>query len=104
MIRIGTSTTLLVLVATAALAGRASADEAGCTVVMCLSNPAGWASVAQCVAPVQTMFANLRNGGSLSCNMGGGPTPGVTYSQGKKPSQRWIAWTDSAGVRQLLNY
>ena len=84
--------------------GESRADDEGCTVFLCLSNPAGWASVAACVAPVQKMFANLRKGGSVACDIGGASTSGLTYSQGKKPSQRWIAWTDSVGVRQLLHY
>ena len=90
--------------ALAVVAGPANADDVGCTAALCLSNPAGWASVGACVAPVQNMFANLRNGGSLACDMGGTSTSGVTYSQGRKPSQRWIAWTDLAGVRQMLYY
>ena len=104
MNRLGNGTTAFIFAATATLAGAACADDAGCSVLLCLSNPAGWSSVAECVAPVQNMFANLRNGGSFACDMGGSATTGVTYSQGSKPSQRWIAWTDSAGVRQLLYY
>ena len=84
--------------------GESRADDEGCTVFLCLSNPAGWANIGACVVPVQKMFANLRKGGSLACNIAGASTSGMTYSQGKKPSQRWIAWTDSAGVRQLLHY
>ena len=84
--------------------GPASADDVGCTVLLCLSNPAGWASVNECVAPVQNMFANLRSGGSLSCDMGGGTMPRLAYSQGQKPSQRWITWLNSAAVRQTTYY
>jgi hypothetical protein len=36
------------------------ADTAGCTVVLCLANPAGWAAVDECVAPVQSYFRSIR--------------------------------------------
>ena len=38
----------------------ARADTAGCTVVLCLANPAGWAAVDECVAPVQAYFRSIR--------------------------------------------
>ena len=38
----------------------ARADTAGCTVVLCLANPAGWASVSKCVAPVERYFRSIR--------------------------------------------
>jgi hypothetical protein len=36
------------------------ADTAGCTVVLCLANPAGWAAVEECVAPVTAYFRSIR--------------------------------------------
>jgi hypothetical protein len=38
----------------------ARADTAGCTVVLCLANPAGWAAVDECVAPVTAYFRSIR--------------------------------------------
>lgn len=38
----------------------ARADTAGCTVVLCLANPAGWASVGECLAPVRAYFRSIR--------------------------------------------
>ena len=38
----------------------AQADSASCTVVLCLANPAGWAAVDECVAPVQAYFRSIR--------------------------------------------
>ena len=38
----------------------ARADTAGCTVVLCLANPSGWASVSECVAPVESYFRSIR--------------------------------------------
>lgn len=37
----------------------ARADVFGCTVLLCMANPAGWASVPACIQPVQTAM-NLR--------------------------------------------
>ena len=34
----------------------ARADVFGCTVLLCMMNPASWASVPSCVQPVQTAF------------------------------------------------
>lgn len=36
--------------------GSARADVFGCTVLLCMMNPQGWASVPACVQPVQTAF------------------------------------------------
>jgi hypothetical protein len=38
----------------------ARADTAGCTVVLCLANPAGWAAVGECVAPITAYFRSIR--------------------------------------------
>ena len=38
----------------------ARADTAGCTVVLCLANPAGWSAVDECVAPVTAYFRSIR--------------------------------------------
>lgn len=35
----------------------ARADTFGCTVLLCMQNPQGWASVPYCVPPVQKAFA-----------------------------------------------
>jgi hypothetical protein len=32
----------------------AAADVSGCTVLLCLASPQGWASIPECVAPVQS--------------------------------------------------
>lgn len=34
----------------------ARADVFGCTVLLCMMNPAGWASVPSCIQPVQKAF------------------------------------------------
>ena len=57
------------LLASTALAGlnylspkEARADTWACEVVLCLSNPAGWASVGQCVPPIKKLFRQLTKG------------------------------------------
>ena len=38
----------------------ARADTSGCTVVLCVANPAGWAAVDECVSPVAANFRSIR--------------------------------------------
>ena len=37
----------------------AHASDHGCKVLLCLSNPNGWAEISQCVPPVQKLFRDL---------------------------------------------
>ena len=74
------------------------ADDFGCTVLMCLSNPAGWSAAPACVAPVTQMLSLLRSNNSFSCDAVNGTKSNVTISQGRKWYDRWIAYTDSAGT------
>ena len=46
-------------------AAPAKADQLGCTILLCMMNPAGWASVPYCVSPVQTAFNLLSRGKPL---------------------------------------
>ena len=39
---------------------------------MCLSNPAGWAAVAECVAPVQCALKAMAKGRAPQCTFSGG--------------------------------
>ena len=89
--------TLLLVGMMSSTAKAACADEFGCTVMHCLSNPAGWASVKECVAPVQKLLNVLRGRGAFFCDTGSSSFGGVVVSQGKKPADRWIQWTDASG-------
>lgn len=40
----------------------AKADQFGCTVLLCMANPQGWASVPVCVQPVQLAFSLAARG------------------------------------------
>jgi hypothetical protein len=54
--------TLAILPTLAALSPPpAWADTFGCTVLLCMLNPQGWASVPYCVPPVQKAFALAAN-------------------------------------------
>ena len=72
-----------------------SADEWGCTVVLCLANPAGYAAISECVEPIRQMFTTIRNGGSPICDGGG---VRLHIGRGKKQSQRYIQYTNAAGA------
>jgi len=49
----------------------------GCTVVLCLANPAGWDKISQCVPPIEQLFRDLAEGDSFpSCNMNGSSSSG----------------------------
>jgi hypothetical protein len=73
------------------------ADDWGCTVLLCLSNPAGPMAVPACVVPVQKLYAVLRGGGSPSCDTGGTSSVNLRVSRGSRSRDRWFEFTDSAG-------
>ena len=65
----------------------ARADTAGCTVVLCLANPAGWASVAECLAPVEAYFRSIRRKfRPPQCSESGATFSFATRVIGSKPS------------------
>lgn len=56
-----------------ALPGVAMADDWGCEVLLCLSNPKGPTAVAQCVPPIKKLWRALAKGKPFpTCFMGGG--------------------------------
>ena len=67
--------------------GESRADDEGCTVFLCLSNPAGWAAVAECVAPVQRALKAMAKGRVPQCSFSGGAGSG-----GAGNSDARIAW------------
>lgn len=50
----------LLVAISAGSAQPARADTAGCTVVLCLAYPGGWAAVDECIAPVTAYFRSIR--------------------------------------------
>ena len=80
----------------------AHADDAGCTVVLCLLNPAGWAAEATCVPPVQDFIWSVASGGGApDCSAGNGE---MAIGRGRRSYQRFIQYTDANGVRQTINF
>lgn len=50
----------------------AHADDWGCEVLLCLSNPAGPTAVGECVSPIKKLWRHLAKGRSFpKCSMGG---------------------------------
>lgn len=63
--------TLAAVVIFGIFAGAAHADDYGCTVLLCLSNPQGPMAVSQCVPPIKRLYDDLSHGrGFPSCAMG----------------------------------
>jgi hypothetical protein len=54
----------LFVVGTALCAQQARADQWGCEVLLCMSNPAGPEAVSQCVSPMERFYNVLKHGGS----------------------------------------
>lgn len=51
----------------------AQADDYGCTVLLCLSNPAGPMAVAECVSPIKKLYRDLARGRAFpTCDLVGG--------------------------------
>jgi hypothetical protein len=74
-------TIVMAALATGLMSAAARAD--GCTVLLCLSNPAGWAAVSQCVPPVRAVWKDLMKGRMPVCaysdGAGGTANARMTY-------------------------
>ncbi|MGB0126802.1 MAG: hypothetical protein WBP72_04120, partial [Rhodocyclaceae bacterium] len=71
-------------VALAASTGAAQADNWGCEVMLCLSNPAGPRAVPECKGPIDRLEDHLRHGGSFpTCQLsnGAGSASAGTYAR-----------------------
>ncbi|MFM2422825.1 MAG: hypothetical protein RL291_1355 [Pseudomonadota bacterium] len=53
----------------------------GCTVILCLSHPAGWSSVPECIRPVQQAWKDLSKGRLPFCAFvgSGADRPRIAY-------------------------
>lgn len=59
----------------------AHADDWGCQVILCLSNPGGPEQYAQCVPPVEKLWRALRHGDPFpTCDFGAGGSQGTSAS------------------------
>ena len=80
------------------------ADEWGCTVLLCLSNPAGPSAVVECAAAVERLWTVIRSGGSPQCDSNGTDAVNLQISRGAKSRDRWFEFTDSTGKRTRSFY
>ncbi|WP_423191680.1 hypothetical protein [Burkholderia multivorans] len=61
------------------LPGAARADDWGCQVILCLSNPGGPEQYAECVPPIEKLWAALRHGDPFpTCDFGAGGSQGTS--------------------------
>jgi len=59
--------------------GTAHADDWGCQVILCLSNPGGPEQYGECVPPVEKLWAALRHGDPFpTCDFGAGGSQGTS--------------------------
>lgn len=66
----------------ALLPAPANADDWGCQVLLCMSNPGGPTQFSECVPPIERLWRHLRRGGSFpTCDMAGSPESGGSYVQ-----------------------
>lgn len=70
------------------LQSKANADDWGCQVLLCLSNPAGPEAVSQCVPPIERLYDTLRHHGSFpSCAQADGSASQEWASTSNCPPQ-----------------
>ena len=79
---------LTVALALFQIATQARASEAGCTVIICLSNPEGYATLPACIFPVEDFVRSVGAGGGAP-DCAGATTP-MTIRRGRQASQRSI--------------
>ncbi|MDB5784877.1 MAG: hypothetical protein JWQ50_4792 [Caballeronia mineralivorans] len=61
--------------------GLAHADDWGCQVILCLSNPGGPEQYGECVPPIEKLWNALRHGDPFpTCNVGVGGSQGTSAS------------------------
>ena len=109
-----TSIALLLLCANI---GESRADDEGCTVLLCLSNPAGWAAVTECVAPVQRALKAMAKGRAPQCTFSGSAggsdariawVPETVPATGELPepvrSARVLEYRDAQGATQRIKF
>ena len=84
---------------------------------MCLSNPAGWAAVAECVAPVQCALKAMAKGRAPQCTFSGGvggsetriarveeTVPATADTPEMVRSVRVLEYRDAHGVTQRIKF
>lgn len=90
----------------------ATADDWGCQVLLCLSDPRGARTEAECQPPIDRLYRHLRHGGSFpTCELAGSPSTGGSWAQPvvdpydqcpaglrPAPANTWVAGRRGTGV------
>lgn len=111
-------TTIAIATALTLVSMPVKADDEGCTVILCLSNPAGWAAVAECVPPVQRALKSIAKGRFPSCSYASGTLDGAkarvayvqdgvtTDSEGNERPvlARVLEFTDARGATHRVRF
>jgi len=77
----------------------AHANDLGCQVLLCLSNPGGATQYAQCVAPMTKLWQRLATGGAFPVCSGGGVSGTKVYDRNSSTRRR-VVMTFANGSRQ----
>ena len=109
--------TALALLLCCANVGESRADDEGCTVFLCLSNPAGWSGVAECVAPVQRALKAMAKGRAPQCAVSAGAggrdarvawvsetVPATSAAPETTRSVRVLEYRDAKGIIQRIKF
>ena len=80
----------------------ARANDLGCQVLLCLSNPGGATQYAQCVAPMTKLWQRLAIGGSFPGCSGGGVARTKVYDC-DSATRRRVVMTFSDGRRETYS-
>ena len=88
--------------ATALPTGPARANDLGCQVLICLSNPGGATQYAQCVPPMTKLWKRLATGGAFpGCS--GGDVARTKVHDRDSASRRRVVITFNDGRRQTFS-
>ena len=88
--------------ATALPTAPARANDLGCQVLICLSNPGGATQYAQCVPPMTKLWKRLVTGGAFPGCSGGGVARTQVYDRNSAPRRR-VVITFNDGRRQTFS-
>lgn len=80
----------MLALATALPSAPAAANDLGCQVLLCLSNPGGATQYAQCVAPMTKLWQRLATGGAFPGCSGGGVARTKVYDRDSTTRRRVV--------------
>nr|WP_258002325.1 hypothetical protein [Burkholderia sp. WAC0059] len=88
--------------------GVAHADDWGCQVILCLSNPGGPEQYAECVPPIEKLWTALRHGDPFpTCDFGTGGSQGTsavnTFASGGYCREDLLYWGGPEQSELLCN-